>query len=431
MRPFLLVIGLALLVAPAQAAPAEPAASGGWRGDAPGVMHHITAADLPAPYASPSVADGAKVVARPRGVVPRVPPGFTVSLWAEGLDEPRAIRRAPDGSIFVAESGAGRVLRFTPDGQRATFADRLDQPFGIAFWPPAAPRYVYIAETGRIVRFPWEPGTRVRRDGPRPVIPELPTGGHWTRDLAVAADGSRLFVSVGSASNVAQGMRGMPPGGIAAWQEKHGIGAAWGAETERAAVLWFRPDGAGGLHPFAQGLRNCSGLAVEPENGTVWCATNERDGLGDNLPPDYATHLVEGGFYGWPWFYIGPHPDKRTVQQRPDLAEKVIVPDVLIEAHSAPLGIAFYDGTLFPPEWRGAFVALHGSWNRAPRTGYKVVRLPMKDGRASGEYQDFMTGFVLSDSTVWGRPVDAAVTADGALLVTEDGNGTIWRVAPR
>ncbi|MGH7156080.1 MAG: PQQ-dependent sugar dehydrogenase, partial [Acetobacteraceae bacterium] len=325
MRQVLLAAGLALLVAAAPGARSGPAASGGWRGDAPGVMHRVSAADLPPPNATRSVADASRVVARPEGALPRVPPGFTVSLWATGLNQPRAIRRAPDGSIFVAESGAGRVLRFTPDGQRATFVGGLEQPFGMAFWPPVAPRYVYVAETGRVLRFPWQPGSARPAGKAEVVIPELATGGHWTRDLAVAEEGSRLFVSVGSDSNVAQGMRGMPPGGIAAWQAKHGVGAAWGEETGRAAVLWFRPDGAGGLHPFAQGLRNCSGLSVEPTTGAVWCAVNERDGLGDNLPPDYATHLTEGGFYGWPWFYIGSHPDRRTAQQRPDLAYKVVV----------------------------------------------------------------------------------------------------------
>jgi glucose/arabinose dehydrogenase len=405
------------------------AAFGDWHGDAPGVIRRITLADLPTPFASPSVAEGARVAARPPGALPRVPEGFTASLFASGLAMPRVIRTAPDGSEFVTESSAGRVTRFAPDGRSSAFAGGLDAPFGIAFWPPAAPRYVYVGETGRVVRYAWAAGQTTAGGEPETVIPSIPTGGgHWTRDLAVAPDGSRLFVAVGSASNVAQDMPPQPPDG---WRQSHGLGAAYGDETGRAAVFWFRPDGAGGLRPYAQGLRNCSGLAVQPGPGTLWCVVNERDGLGDNLPPDFATALHDGAFYGWPWYFIGAHPDPRMDGARPDLANEVTVPDVLLQPHSAPLGITFYDGTAFPPAYRGdAFVALHGSWNRSIRTGYKVVRLHMAGGHADGTYEDFLTGFVASDATVWGRPVDVAVAADGALLVTEDANGTIWRIAP-
>jgi hypothetical protein len=198
----------------------------------------------------------------------------------------------------------------------------------------------------------------------------------------------------------------------------------------RAAVLVFDAEGNNG-RIFATGIRNCSGLAVQPESGDLWCATNERDGLGDNLPPDYASRVGDGKFYGWPWFYIGDNQDPRHVGARLDLADRVTVPDVLIQPHSAPLGIAFYDGDAFPHDYHGdGFVALHGSWNRSSRTGYKVVRIPMEGGRPTGEYQDFMTGFVADAGSVWGRPVGVAVASDGALLVSEDGNGTIWRVAP-
>jgi glucose/arabinose dehydrogenase len=217
-----------------------------------------------------------------------------------------------------------------------------------------------------------------------------------------------------------------PPAGFA---QSHPPGAAWGDEQDRADVLVADPDG-GNLKVFATGLRNCSAEAIEPRTGALWCAVNERDGLGDNLPPDYATEVREGAFYGWPWFYIGDHEDPRLAGRRPDLAGRVTVPDVLIQPHSAPLGIIFYDGAQFPPEYRGdAFVALHGSWNRGRRTGYKVVRLRFHDGRATGEYEDFLTGFVISDRSVWGRPVGVAVDKDGALLVSEDGNGTVWRVS--
>ncbi len=414
---------LALLLLLAAAPP------GDWRADAPGVMHRITPSDLPPPHATPSSAESPEVVPRPPGAMPRVPPGFGVTLFAQGLDAPRVLRRAPDGSIFLAESGAGRVIRFAPDGSRASFATGLDAPFGIAFWPPAAPRFVYVAESGRVLRFPWTGGQAAPSGPAQTMVAHLPTGGHWTRDLAAAPDGSRLYLSVGSASNAGTALGPPPIGGLASWQAAHGLGAAWGSETGRAVVEWLYPAG-GGLHPYAQGLRNCSGLAVQPGAGRIWCVTNERDGLGDDLPPDFATALTPGAFYGWPWFYLGDHPDARPGAGRPDLAADVTAPDVLLAAHSAPLGIAFYDGTAFPPAWRGAFVALHGSWNRARRTGYKVVRLGFDGDRADGSYQDFLTGFVLSDGAVWGRPVGVAVAADGALLVSEDGNGTIWRIMP-
>jgi glucose/arabinose dehydrogenase len=233
---------------------------------------------------------------------------------------------------------------------------------------------------------------------------------------------------VGSRSNYGAGLPDEPPDGISAWEAAHGLGAAWGAEAGRAVVLTLDP-GTTALRTYSTGLRNCVGLAVQPGTGTPWCATNERDGLGDNLPPDYATSVAQGAFYGWPWFYIGAHPETR-LPARPDLAGKVTVPDVLIQPHSAPLGIVFYDGDSFPAAYRGdAFVTLHGSWNRETRTGYKVVRLRFREGKPTGEYDDFLTGFVLSDSRVWGRPVGVAVMRDGSLLVSEDGNGTIWRVA--
>ena len=406
------------------------AAYGDWHGDAPGVTRHITPADLAKPFATASGAEGPSVVARPAGALPRVPPGFTVSLFASGLQGPRVIRTAPDGSIFVSETYANRVTRFAPDGTRRSFAEGLNQPFGIAFWPAGTPRFVYVAETDRVVRFPWVPGSQSPSGPAQAVVSGIPTGGHSTRDLAVAPDGTRLFLSVGSGSNDGDDIHRQPSEGLAAWQETHGVGAAYGAEAGRAAVFWLQPDGAGGLHPYAQGLRNCAGLAMQPGPGTLWCVVNERDGLGDNLPPDYATGLREGAFYGWPWFYIGAHPEPRLPESRIDLAGKVTMPDVLFQPHSAPLGITFYNGTAFPPEYRGdAFVAMHGSWNRSVRTGYKVVRLHMVNGHPDGTYQDFLTGFVASEGAVWGRPVGVAVAPDGSLLVTEDGNGNIWRIA--
>ncbi len=413
------------------AATAQPvrtgaAAYGDWSTDAPGVVRHITPADLPPPRPEDSASRSPSIVARPGSALPRVPPGFHVELLASGLDMPRAMRTAPNGDVFLAESGAGRIRILRPGASPAVFADGLTLPFGIAFWPPGPePRYVYVGETGRVVRFPYRPGDQRPSGGPEIIVRRLPTGGHWTRDLAVSPDGKNLFVAVGSSSNIGREMGAEPPEGFVA---AHPPGAAWGDEERRADVLVADPDG-GNLRIFATGLRNCSGEAIAPRTGALWCVTNERDGLGDNLVPDYATAVRPGGFYGWPWFYIGDHPETRLRNRRPDIAGQVSLPDVLIQPHSAPLGIAFYEGTQFPPDYRGdAFVALHGSWNRSRPTGYKVIRLRFRDGKPTGEYEDFLTGFVLSDTAVWGRPVGITVAADGALLITEDGNGTVWRV---
>lgn len=419
------------------------AAFGGWEGDAPGVRRHITPSDIPVPRTTadaerPDVQNRPDVATRPSGAVPRAPSGFSVDLFATGLSMPRVIRVAPNGDIFVAESGAGRIRAYrVPAGaiqpaQSEVFAENLQRPYGIAFYPPGPnPRFVYIGETHQVVRYPYSSGD-LKSTGPAQVIvPNLPTGGHWTRDLAVAADGSRLFVAVGSRSNVAEGMPESTPEAIRNLEVTYGRGTAWGPEAERAVVRVFSPDGRE-VRNYATGLRNCSGLTVQPGAGILWCATNERDGLGDNVPPDYVTRVQEGMFYGWPWFYIGNNEDPRLRGKRPDLRAGVTVPDVLIQAHSAPLGIVFYDGTQFPAEYRGdPFVTLHGSWNRSLRTGYKVIRVLMREGRPTGVYEDFLTGFVIDNRSVWGRPVGVAVAPDGSLLVTEDGNNTIWRVSHR
>jgi len=398
---FALICGAAL---PAAAQPMLTGADafGDWHADAPGVWRHITPDALPAPYATSSFGHAPEVIAQPRSAGLHVPAGFEVSLFASGLDEPRTLRTAPNGDVFVAESGAGRIRVFTGQQSRV-FAANLTQPFGIGFWPPgASPKYVYIGETNRVVRFPYPNG-----GPPEVIVPALPEGGHWTRDIVFTPDGARMFVSVGSATN-----------------DMEGVGPD--TERERAAVLSFTPDGKD-RRVYASGLRNCSAEAIQPRTGALWCAVNERDGLGDNLPPDYATEVRDGGFYGWPWFYIGTHTDPR---HQDAAGRPVIVPDVLIQPHSAPLGITFYDQTALPAEYRGdAFVALHGSWNRSTRTGYKLIRLCFVNGRPTGEYEDFLTGFVRSDRAVWGRPVGVTVSADGALLVSEDGNGTIWRIA--
>lgn len=376
----------------------------------------------------------AQVVKPPPGTLPKVPDGFTVQVLASGLDEPRIMRTAPNGDIFLAESGSGRVLVFRADAAREApakpeiFAEHLDQPYGIAFQPPDDPRYVYVGAANQVVRYPYRSGDVKARGPAEVVIGDIPTAGHWTRDLAVSRDGKRLFVAIGSRSNLGSEMSDQPPADIRQWEEAHGRGAAWGAEKDRAVVRVFDPQGKT-VRNYATGLRNCAGLVMQPGTDTLWCVMNERDNLGDNLPPDYMTHVQEGGFYGWPWYYIGSHEDPRLEGQRPDLKGHVIVPDVLIQAHSAPLGVVFYEGSAFPSDYRGdAFVALHGSWNRATLTGYKVIRVRMKDGRPTGEYDDFMTGFVVDKSNVWGRPAGVAVTRNGALLVSDDANGTIFRV---
>ncbi|HEX3884515.1 MAG TPA: sorbosone dehydrogenase family protein [Stellaceae bacterium] len=411
------------------------AAFGDWRQDAPGTVRKISAADLPAPFASPSARDTPRIVREPDGAKPSVPRGFSVARFADHLEGPRAIRVAPNGDVFVAESRAGAIVVLRPGKdapEHQTFATGLDSPYGIAFWPPGPnPQYVYVGNTQSVVRFPYRNGD-LRASGPAQtlVAPLAETGGgHWTRDIAFSPDGKQMYAAVGSSTNDAENMPKWSPDQIRPWEARHGLGAGWEHEANRADVRVFDPEGHGGK-ALATGIRNCAGLAIDPATGTPWCATNERDGLGDNLPPDYVTRVKEGGFYGWPWYYIGDHPDPRHKGERPDLAGKVAMPDVLIQPHSAPLQIAFYDGAMFPSEYRGnAFVTLHGSWNRAQRTGYKLVRIVVKNGVPTGEYEDFLTGFVTDDGGVWGRPVGVAVMKDGSLLVGEDGNGTIWRVS--
>jgi glucose/arabinose dehydrogenase len=443
-RPFYCAInGLVLLSAAAVVVPAMaqsgplvgPAAFGDWRADKPGVSRLIRPEDLPKPRATASAVNISRVVPRPSSTMPQVPAGFKIELFAEGLSGPRQIQVAPNGDIFVAETRAGRIrLLRAPDGNaRASaneiYASGLNRPFGIAFFPSGDnPQWVYVANTDSVVRFPYSKGDTKAAGKAEIVVAQLPHGyGHSTRDIAFTRDNKRMLISVGSASNDAERM-GSTPGASPSGSGKQPLGASWGSETDRADVLMFDPDG-NRLGVFATGIRNCVGLAVHPATGDVYCSTNERDGLGDDLVPDYVTRVREGAFYGWPWFYIGSNEDPQHIGQRPDLKGKVTVPDVLIQAHSASLGLTFYSGNAFPAEYLGdGFAAEHGSWNRSKRTGYKIVRIRLKDGIPTGEYQDFVTGFVISNSEVWGRPVGVAVAHDGALLVSEDGNGTIWRV---
>jgi glucose/arabinose dehydrogenase/cytochrome c2 len=417
-----------------------PASSGDYRGDAPGVRRRLRLADLPQPYATPSVANGPTVVHPRPGLRPAVPAGFSIEPFAKDLESPRLIRVAPNGDVFVAESAKGQVRVLSAKDRAVAaesvevFASGLDRPFGIAFFPPGVdPRWVYVANTNSVVRFPYRNGDLRARGAAQPIVARLTEtgGGHWTRDVVFSKDGTQMFVSVGSASNVAEGLSTRFEDEIVAWEASHGLGAAWDYEENRADVLVFDPEGQAG-RAYATGIRNCVGLAVNPATGDPWCSTNERDGLGDDLVPDYVTRVRERAFYGWPWLYLGDHEDPRHPGARPGLARKVTVPDVLLQAHSAPLGIAFYEGAMFPAAYRGnLFAALHGSWNRASRTGPKVVRVLVDSGVPTGEYEDFVTGFVTDDASVWGRPVGVAVAHDGALLVSEDANGTIWRVAYR
>ncbi len=412
-----------------------PQAFGDWRSDAPGVQRLISPDDLPAPFAGRSASNPSRQVARPANQSLRLPAGFEAQLFAQGFNGPRVMRVAPNGDVFIAESWGGRILVFkagqiaAPGLQRpAVFASGLLSVFGIAFGPSAEnPEFVYAAMSTAVMRFPYKAGS-IRPAGPaEQVIKGIPGGGHSTRDIAFSPDRKTLYVAVGSMSNVAQETGGRPAD-LAEYEKERMTGAGWGREDGRAALLAFDTDGRNRRY-FATGLRNCAGLTINPANGEPWCAVNERDGLGDDLPPDYATSVKQGGFYGWPWYYIGRFEDPRHRGARPDLRGKAIVPDVLFQPHSAPLQMAFYDGGMFPAEYRGdAFVTLHGSWNRAKRTGYKVVRLRFQNGKPTGVYEDFMTGFIVDDTSAWGRPVGVAQMKDGSLLVSEDGSGTIWRI---
>ncbi len=404
-----------------------------WREDAPGVRRYITAKDLPRPHATPSASNRTRVAARPAGAELKVPAGFEIKQFASGLRGPRLVRVAPNGDIFVAEMGAGRikVLRPSADGASAEktedFASGLHSPFGIAFYPADNPQWIYVANTDSVVRFAYRGGDLKASGKAEVIVPKLPTGGHSTRDVVFSKDGTRMFVSVGSASNVAEGIGKLDPAALRQ-QEQKALGATWGFETERADVLVFDPQGRN-RRIFATGIRNCVGMAVSPITGDLYCSTNERDALGDDLVPDYITRVKEGAFYGWPWYYIGANEDPRHAGARPDLKDKVTVPDILLQAHSASLQMMFYTGDQFPAEYKGSiFAAEHGSWNRSHRTGYKIIRGIMKAGVPTGEYEDFVTGFVIDDASVWGRPVGVAQGKDGSLLFSEDGNGTIWRV---
>lgn len=367
--------------------------------------HEIRLDRLPAPFATPSAGNPPVVLSRPRNAALHVPAGFTVTLWATGFDDPRNMVYAPNGDIFIGEPGRGKVtvLRGGRPDQRVTFASGLNEPFGLAFRGNS----LYVGEVDEIVRFSYQNG-QTQAAGKPQRIADLPPGGHSTRNLIFNRGGTKLYVAVGSRSNV-------------------------GDETRtpmRAAITEMNPDGTG-ARTFASGLRNPVGLAWNPVTGALWTSVNERDGLGDDLPPDYVTEVKNNSFYGWPFSYLGKNVDPRRKGERPDLVARAIPPSVLLEPHSAALGIAFYDGSMFPAKYRnGLFVAMHGSWNRARRTGYKVVFIPFTNGLAGSGYDDFLVGFSPDPNSrsVWGRPVGLLVMLDGSLLVSDDGGGVIWRI---
>jgi glucose/arabinose dehydrogenase/cytochrome c5 len=388
-----------------------------FRYEKPGTVRKITVNDLPKPFETKSAENGAEMVPRPENAWPVTLPGFKVELFASGLDNPRLMRTAPNGDIFLAEMHAGQIRIFrgvTSDGkaeQSAIFATGLHNPYGIAFYPPGPnPEWVYIGSETELARFPYHNGD-LKASGPAQHVATLPGDGHNTRAVNFSPDGKKLFVGVGSASNVDD-------------PDTHP------EEKNRADILWCDPSNCQ-LQVYASGIRNAGGaIEINPKTGELWCSVNERDALGDNLVPDYITHVQEGGFYGWPWWYLGPHQDPRHAGKHPELKDKAIVPDVLLQAHNASLQFTFYQGDKFPAEYKGdIFASEHGSWNKAVRVGYEVIRIPLHGtGHATGEYEDFVTGFVTPNGDVWGRPVGMTEAPDGSLLVSDDGSNSIWRI---
>lgn len=376
----------------------------------------ITPQDLPAP--GTGVVGRQGNVLRQPGAMPKVPSGFAVNIYAEtGNTEPRQIRTAPNGDYFVVNQMQGSITVYRgigPNGRAertATFASGLIQPFGIAFYPLGDnPQWIYVGNINSIVRFPYRSGDLNPLGPAQTVVASIPSGGHNTRDIVFSPDGQSMFVAVGSASNVDDPDRN--PG-----------------EFRRANILEYTPQGQF-LGIYASGIRNPVGLAIHPTTGELWTSVNERDNLGDNLVPDYITHVQRGGFYGWPYFYIGGNPDPRLNGAHPELRDRTIVPDVLIQPHSASLGMTFYTGSQFPSDYlHDGFAAQHGSWNRSVKAGHGLVRVPLDDGRSNGVYQDFLTGFIDANNNAWGRPVGVTTAADGSLLVTDDLGRVIWRIS--
>jgi glucose/arabinose dehydrogenase len=414
-----------------------------WKKDQPGRRHRIDLAKLPAPFDTPSSAKFPRLVDKPADAVLKVPAGFKVEVFAKDLNGARNMRIAPNGDVFLAQTMSNKitVLRPSADGSKAekiiTFAQGLNLPFGMAFVPADNPKWLYVAEMNRVVRYAYKVGQSVAAGVPEVVVPELypsKASGHYTRDLGFSLDGKRMYVSVGSESNVAEQIPKKSAAEVQAFEKDAMTGAAWGSETNRAAVLVFDAANPGKPRLYATGIRNCVALTVQPVKGDVWCTTNERDMLGDDLVPDYSTRVKDGQFYGWPWYYMGNREDPRHAGERPDLNGKVATPDVPYQAHSAAVALQFYTATsgksVFPKEYLGdGFAVLHGSWNRAFRTGHKIVRVLMKDGVPTGEYEDFLTGFIVNDGDAWGRPVSNVVAKDGSMLLSDDGANIVYRIS--
>jgi glucose/arabinose dehydrogenase len=378
-----------------------------------GALHAQQAASLPEPFATPSASNNSRTVARPEGANLKVPDGFTVSLFADRLNRPRMMVYAPNGDLFVAESQPGTILvmRGGKPDEVSEYATGLENPFGMAFHDG----YFYVGQTTKLVRYKYANGD-LKPSAPPEKLADFPGQGHSTRNVLFSRDGKKMYVAVGSLSNKSSG------------------------EPEvRAAVNEYNPDGTG-HRVFASGIRNPVGITLQPGTDTIWVSVNERDTLGDDLVPDYVTSVKDGGFYGWPYSYIGSHPDPEHKGEQPDLVARAIVPDVLIPAHSAAVSLAFYTGTQFPARYRnGVFIGLHGSWNRSKANGYKIAFVPFQNGKPSGPIEEFLSGWLVTDGpgpiTTWGRPVGVTVAADGSLLVAddtvvEDGKpgGRIWRV---
>ncbi len=364
---------------------------------------------LPTPFETKSAGNGPERTKPPAGFLPTVPEGFRISVYAQNFRRPRWLTVAPNGDIFLADTGAGEIVVMRDlqntggPKEREVFVDGMRRPFGIAFHED----YVYVGNMNELVRFRYDPKTS-KRLGEKEHLMDLPSGGHDTRSLAFSPEGKHLFIGVGSESNIDTG-----------------------EDPRRAAVTICDPDG-NNARRYATGLRNPVGLAIEPVTGSVWTSVNERDDLGDNLPPDYFTSLKDRGFYGWPYSYIGDNVDPRVNQEHPELVKRAIIPDVLLEAHVAPLQFAFYTGKQFPKSyWGGAFIAEHGSWNRATRSGYQIEFVAFQDGKPSADPVPFMTGLVPdpSSSQVYGRPVGVTVAPDGSLLVSDDGAGVVYRIS--
>lgn len=392
---FVLTLGAALLAVAAAA----------WQ-----VQTAVGKVDLPRPFHTPSANNRPNVIPRPDGARLQLPAGFQIDVWAEGFERPRFMLEGPSGEILLSDSVPGGSVwvlldkdrDFRPE-QRKKLIEGLDRPYGLAFWK----EYLYVAETTSLKRYKYDRKAMTAGPGEEIVPMHEFKAGHWTRTVLFDRKGEKMYLAIGSQSNVSPGEHPM-----------------------RAAINRFNPDGSG--HEIvASGTRNPIGLRWYPGSGILWAAVQERDALGDDLVPDYFTLIKQGGFYGWPYAYIGPNEDPRNQGQRPDLVKKTIVPDVPLPAHVAVLDCLFYTGKQFPAEYRGgAFLAYHGSWNRSHRIGYSVAFVPFKDGRPSGPPRDFLTGWMLSPDQreVWGRPVGLLQLPDGSLLVSEDGGNRVWRI---